>query len=194
MNVSPNTQAPDSKLCPATAVSPSTTLLKCAFYGIGLDFTKATNTGQYQGKFKVVIAGSNAYTKATLPAVDGYDLIGTPNDRIVTQGVEFFMGYLTFFEDTPNDYELCADVCSSNTVVLRDGYDTENGGCTAFNAFMVYLDGSQNGFFACEFFATGSIPDADLRANIDSTYVDKDALTVSGITFLDSVVFLQKLL
>jgi len=71
--VSPNTQVPDPNLCPASATSPSATLVKCAFYGKPIAAGQATNIGQFQGKFRVVYTGSNAYFKSSAPTVDGYD-------------------------------------------------------------------------------------------------------------------------
>lgn len=43
---------------------PSTTLIKCAFYGGPIDASTAVNKGQWRNKFQVAIAGSNGYTKS----------------------------------------------------------------------------------------------------------------------------------
>jgi hypothetical protein len=71
--VSVATQVPDDTVCPGLATSPSATLLKCAFYGIPVTADQATNVGQFQGKFHVVIAGSNAYIKTSAPTLPGYE-------------------------------------------------------------------------------------------------------------------------
>lgn len=64
----------NSDACPALATSPSATLIKCAFYGLPVSAAQATNKAQYQGKFHVVIAGSNAYVKTSAPSLPGYQV------------------------------------------------------------------------------------------------------------------------
>jgi len=72
--ISPSTQVPDPNACPGTATSPSATLIKCSFYGMPLAATQAKNVGQFQGKFKVVYAGSNSYVRSSAPSLDGYEV------------------------------------------------------------------------------------------------------------------------
>ena len=52
---------------------PSTTVIKCVFWGGYVEAANALNEGQYRDQFHVVIAGSNGYMKTAIPEVDGYD-------------------------------------------------------------------------------------------------------------------------
>ena len=46
---------------------PSTTNFKCTLWGAPVSSEEATNSGQYQSSFHVVIAGSNGYNKNSPP-------------------------------------------------------------------------------------------------------------------------------
>lgn len=63
------TLVPDTEDCPNP---PSQTLIKCSLFGGLLDASSATNSGQWQADFQVVIAGSNAYNSIAPPAIPGY--------------------------------------------------------------------------------------------------------------------------
>lgn len=79
-SVNPNTHTPDAALgCPGLTTSPSVTLVKCSFYSAFLDVSQATEKGQYQGDFQVVIAGSTAFNLIA-PTVSGYDVPTFLND------------------------------------------------------------------------------------------------------------------
>ena len=52
---------------------PSTTVIKCVFWGGYVEAANALNEGQYHNQFHIVIAGSNGYMKTAIPLIDGYD-------------------------------------------------------------------------------------------------------------------------
>ncbi|RAL67843.1 hypothetical protein DID88_008569 [Monilinia fructigena] len=60
------TLVPDTEDCPNP---PSQTLIKCSLFGGLLDASLATNSGQWQADFQVVIAGSNAYNAVAPPSI-----------------------------------------------------------------------------------------------------------------------------
>ncbi|KAI1474742.1 hypothetical protein F4774DRAFT_422109 [Daldinia eschscholtzii] len=61
---------------------PSTTNIKCIFWGGLVSAETASNTGQYIADFHVVIAGSNGYMRNAVPPVPGYDGEPTGNGTI----------------------------------------------------------------------------------------------------------------
>lgn len=63
------TVAPDTEDCPNP---PSQTLIKCSLFGGLLDASLATNSGQWQADFQVVISGSNAYNAVAPPSIPGF--------------------------------------------------------------------------------------------------------------------------
>ncbi|KAI2470707.1 hypothetical protein F4781DRAFT_441600 [Annulohypoxylon bovei var. microspora] len=65
---------------------PSTTTIKCIFWGGLVSVETASNTGQYIADFHVVIAGSNGYMKNAIPLVPGYDGEATGNNTIDAPG------------------------------------------------------------------------------------------------------------
>ncbi|KAK3327787.1 hypothetical protein B0T19DRAFT_173705 [Cercophora scortea] len=155
--ISPVTQTPDGSICPATSTSPSATLIKCAFFGLPLRVETATNAGQYQGSFHVVIAGANAYTKSTGPSVDGYEgPVAFGNASINAPAPVIEHGYLrtqTFGSNVPFDVSLCAASCQAQT-----DYNAKHGtfggqACVFFNAYVLYKNGA-NGVFTCAYYGT----------------------------------------
>ncbi|KAI1803931.1 hypothetical protein F4811DRAFT_571550 [Daldinia bambusicola] len=74
----------DPSLAPGTGCRnpPSTTNIKCVFWGGLVTRETATNDGQYIADFHVVIAGSNGYMKNAVPPVPGYDGEPTGNSTI----------------------------------------------------------------------------------------------------------------
>ncbi|KAI2615352.1 hypothetical protein GGR54DRAFT_650398 [Hypoxylon sp. NC1633] len=61
---------------------PSTTNIKCVFWGGDVTTETATSTGAYVADFHVVVAGSNGYTRITVPPVPGYDGEPTGNNTV----------------------------------------------------------------------------------------------------------------
>lgn len=133
----PTTMAP-SAACPASADSPSVTLIKCVFYSVPLYSGNATNVGQYQDDFHVVIAGSTAFNLEA-PAVPGYagpvPLHNASLDIPPPVGENGYIRVQTF-PDTAYDPGTCARSCADISA-----YSLELGSselCTSFNSYMLY--------------------------------------------------------
>ncbi|KAK0636225.1 hypothetical protein B0T17DRAFT_503701 [Bombardia bombarda] len=155
--VSSTTQVPDKDSCPGLTTSPSATLIKCAFYGMPLIASTATNVGQFQGKFKVVYAGVTAFTKSSAPSVDGYEgPVSFGNASINAPAPVIDHGYLrvqTFGTNVPYDPSLCAASCAAQTT-YNANHGTFNGqACIFFNAYILYKNG-ENGVFTCAYYGT----------------------------------------
>ena len=133
----------------------SLTYVKCSIFGGVLDGSSATNTGQWQDNFQVVIAGSNMYV-ATAPAAQtgftgpvsfGNNAINAPSG---------YMGVQTFPQDQPYDPSVCAAACDA-----KSAYDTEHGlpsmqnpdVCNFFVAYILYENGN-NGVFTCTYYTS----------------------------------------
>ncbi|KAH7018016.1 uncharacterized protein B0I36DRAFT_217611, partial [Microdochium trichocladiopsis] len=95
--------------------------IKCSLWGVPLDNSTATNTGQWRSKFHVAIAGSNAYTTyLTGGPVDGYlpplSLGGAALNAPLRDcaGTWSYLGY-KFYQNQPFDPRLCATACDAIT-------------------------------------------------------------------------------
>lgn len=135
--VSPTTRAP-SKSCPASADSPSVTLIKCAFYSVPLYSGNATNAGQYLDDFHVVIAGSTAFNLEA-PVLSGYAVpTALHNASLDIPPPVGENGYIRVqtFSDAAYDPGICADKCDDISA-----YNLEHGSseqCTSFNSYILY--------------------------------------------------------
>ncbi|KAK2604722.1 hypothetical protein N8I77_007630 [Diaporthe amygdali] len=148
----PTTGAP-SPACPAAADSPSVTLIKCVFYSVPLYSGNATNVGQYQDDFHVVIAGSTAFNLEA-PAVSGYaspvPLHNASLDIPPPVGENGYIRVQTF-PDTAYNPGTCADNCAAIST-----YNLEHGSselCTSFNSYILYTNGA-SGVFTCTYYST----------------------------------------
>lgn len=135
----PTTGVP-STTCPASADSPSVTLIKCVFYSVPLYSGNATNKGQYQDEFHVVIAGSTAFN-IEAPALGGYtdpiSLHNTSLDIPPPVGENGYIRVQTFPDDAYNP-GICADHCDGIST-----YNSEHGNseqCTSFNSYILYAN------------------------------------------------------
>ena len=155
--ISPVTQTPDSSSCPGLVTSPSATLIKCAFYGMPIEASKATNFGQLQGQFQVARAGSNAYIKTSAPSLDTFTgPVSFGNRTINAPAPVIENGYLrvqTFGTNVPFEPALCAASCDAQTA-----YNAKHGTfggkpCIFFNAYIFYKNG-QDGVFTCAYYST----------------------------------------
>lgn len=131
---------------------PSTTQIKCVFWGAPISTTTATNSGQWRDQFQVVIAGSNGYVNYNVPAPAGYtkptylanEAIQAPLD---CNNDNTYMG-MRIFQSGPFDPTLCSAACSAASV-----FDTQQGIptkaapqlCTFFNTYMLYKNGQPQG-------------------------------------------------
>lgn len=137
----PTTHAPIDPQCPATATSASVTLIKCAFYSVPLYSGNATNVGQYQDDFHLVVAGSTAFNMDA-PEISGWtgpvDLYDAAIDIPPPVGANGYIRVQTF-PNTNFDPNTCAANCESITA-----YNSRHGSaeqCTMFNAYVLYENG-----------------------------------------------------
>ncbi|KAJ4418303.1 hypothetical protein N0V85_001503 [Neurospora sp. IMI 360204] len=162
LEISKAKQVPDAALgCPGNADATSATLIKCAFYGMPLVATSATEVYQFQGKaFKVVYAGSTAFTKSAGPSVDGFQgpiTFGNGGDASINAPAPVIdHGYLrsqTFGTNVPFSPELCAASCNAQTEYNQKHGTNKGQACVFFNAYVFYKNG-QNGVFTCAYYGT----------------------------------------
>lgn len=136
------TRAPSDEHCPPSANSSSITLIKCAFYSVPLYSGNATNVGQYQGDFHVVVAGSTAFNMEA-PTIDGWngpvDLHGAALNIPAPVDQHGYISVQVFPNDA-YDPRTCATNCQTTTAYNPDQGSTVQ--CTSFNAYVVYIDGS----------------------------------------------------
>ncbi|KAL8953330.1 MAG: hypothetical protein Q9222_000792 [Ikaeria aurantiellina] len=144
---------PNMESCPNP---PSLTNYKCTLWGAAVSAAEATNKGQWRDSFQVLIAGSNAYNKATPPAaISCYNgptqLGGAINAPYNAQGQNTYMGYKyhPFSQTQGYDPSTCAADCNSQTAYNKrhpaaDGsYQT----CTFFNAYVLSVNAIPQGLY-----------------------------------------------
>ncbi len=131
---------------------PSTTNIKCVFWGGPVSTTNANNFGQWRDNFEVVIAGSNGYTISSAPAIDGYgppSSLGTNaiNAPLDCNGYNTYMGFKIFNSGTPFDPNLCAAACSAQTAydVAHPSPGESPQICEFFNTYILYDNGVSQG-------------------------------------------------
>ena len=157
LEISKAKQVPDASLgCPGNADAASATLIKCAFYGMPLTASAAKSPAyQFQGKFKVVYAGSTAFTKSTGPTVDGFQgPITFGNKAINAPAPVIDHGFLrsqTFGANAPFAPELCAASCLAQTEYNKKHNTNKGQACVFFNAYIMYKNG-ENGVFTCAYY------------------------------------------
>ncbi|KAL8837439.1 MAG: hypothetical protein Q9170_002524 [Blastenia crenularia] len=135
---------------------PSLTNYKCTLWGAAVSAAEATNKGQWRDSFQVVIAGSNAYNKASPPpGISCYtgpvELGGAINAPYNAQGQNTYMGYKyhPFSQSQGYDPSTCAADCNSQTAYNKrhpaaDGsYQT----CIFFNAYVLSMNGIPQGLY-----------------------------------------------
>jgi hypothetical protein len=130
---------------------PSTTFIKCAFWGGPATAANANNYGQWRNKFQVVITGSNGYVSNAIPFIPGYGsviplgkaAINAPYD---IYGSDSFMG-VAVFTAGPFNVSLCAQACLDKSAYARahpptDGRPIQT--CQFFNTYIVYINSTSN--------------------------------------------------
>ncbi|KAK0786779.1 hypothetical protein LTR02_009572 [Friedmanniomyces endolithicus] len=128
---------------------PSSTAIKCVYYGGPVTASSATNDGQWRYDFHVVIAGSNGYVNNSIATPSGYSgpiplgnaAINAPLD---CAGHDTYMG-VKIFTSGPFDAGLCAAACSSQSEynLAHPPSDWEAQTCQFFNTYVLY-DGSES--------------------------------------------------
>ena len=131
---------------------PSTTNIKCVFWGgpIGADNTR--NKGQCRRDFHAVMAGSNGYVSDAIAAQPGYNGPGALGEAAILAPLDC-SGAPTdvpavIFTSGPFDAGLCAAACSAHTAYSlshppADGSKPRT--CQFFNTFMLLKNGVPEG-------------------------------------------------
>ncbi|GAB7345790.1 hypothetical protein MBLNU457_4054t2 [Dothideomycetes sp. NU457] len=122
---------------------PSTTVIKCVYYGGPVTANSATNTGGYSYDFHVVIAGSNGYVNNATPS--GYTnlmALGTSaiNAPLDCDNRDTYMGVQIFDPSNPFDPALCAAACTATSNYNRQ-HPAQDGSyqtCNFFNTYVLY--------------------------------------------------------
>ncbi|KAL9600271.1 MAG: hypothetical protein Q9219_003316 [cf. Caloplaca sp. 3 TL-2023] len=148
---------PNAVTCPNP---PSTTNFKCTLWGAAVSAAEATNLGQWRDSFHVLIAGSNAYNKATPPSTIAcyngpVELGGAINAPLNAQGQNTYMGYNfhAFSQTQGYDPSTCAADCNAQTAYNKrhpaaDGsYQT----CIFFNAYVLSVNGVPQGLYCSKY-------------------------------------------
>ncbi|THX57875.1 hypothetical protein D6D06_03446 [Aureobasidium pullulans] len=140
---------PNDQSC---ANPPSTTNIKCVFWGGPVNGENAKNAGQWRKDFHVVIAGSNGYVSnkivtppgCTTPVYLGNAAINAPFD---CNGKDTYLG-VRIFQKGPFDISKCAAACEAQADYAR-AHPPANGGeiktCQFFNTYMLMKNGSPVG-------------------------------------------------
>ncbi|KAL1625880.1 hypothetical protein SLS56_007119 [Neofusicoccum ribis] len=155
---------PEQGVCSDPA---STAIVKCTLYGYPISDTTATNTGQWQGGFHVVIAGSNGYNKILSPPAAQSNFNGPlgSNGNALPGAIENLNKYYLYeFYTGPFDPAYCASGCQANTAYNKAHLRDSNGwytACNAFNAYVLYADGEAKGT-TCAYYSD-TLTDWDLR-------------------------------
>ncbi|KAK7546346.1 hypothetical protein IWX46DRAFT_600291 [Phyllosticta citricarpa] len=157
----------------ASCSNASTIYFKCSLYGSYIDGKSATNVGQYQGSFHVVISGSNGYSMpnatATKPPTcnqpgsntwgsgkpcNGGGIIKKPGNCM---GSKFFPG--------PFDPMVCSAYASAQVALNRKTGNWWNPSswlpCSSFNAYTVKRNGVAIGM-QCVLFYNAVSPSTDV--------------------------------
>ncbi|ROV99137.1 hypothetical protein VMCG_06688 [Cytospora schulzeri] len=149
----PTTGTPSTEYCPATVDSSSVTLIKCAFYSVPLYSGNATNVGQYQGDFHLVIAGSTAFNVMGAPVCDGFTgPVDLGNAALNIPVPVILHGYLSveIFPNAAYSPATCASHCETTSAWnSAHGIDVQ---CTSFDAYVLYRNGA-NGIFTCIYYS-----------------------------------------
>ncbi|KAL1626845.1 hypothetical protein SLS56_006662 [Neofusicoccum ribis] len=156
----------------------ATANIKCTIYGYPISSNTATNVGQYQGDFHVVIAASNGYNKPyTAPTLPNFNAPVGP----LAGAIEDSHYYLyELYNDGPFDPASCAKGCQANTAYNKahpkaDGTYTA---CNLFNAYILYRDDNPQGT-VCSYYSA-DIPDPASKATNVGQYQGSVHVTVGN--------------
>ncbi|KFY40340.1 hypothetical protein V495_05477 [Pseudogymnoascus sp. VKM F-4514 (FW-929)] len=120
---------------------PSTTVIKCSFWGGYVAAENALNTGQWRSDFHVVIAGSNGYMTTESSAVEGFTVQSLGNNAINApldcNGKDTYMGS-RMYTTSAFDPNLCAETCAS-TNEFDIAHPPANGVPMICKFFVTYL-------------------------------------------------------
>lgn len=144
---------------PSCSNPPSTTNIKCVFWGGSVSAENALNTGQWRGDFEVVIAGSNGYVKQgaatpvgyTGPVALGQAAIHAPPpcpgkpSRLLQSNV---------FVAPTFDIGLCATACSEQNEWAQGRKGMRP--CTFFDTYILYRNQAPVGQYCAMYDETWS--------------------------------------
>lgn len=166
----------DKTNCPT---SDAQTLIKCAFYGLPLKASQATNDGQFTGgpdpkepngdAFYTSIAGSNAYSivQATPTCFRSQDFgIATIE---APKGSNTYMGIQTF-PDVSYNPQVCADACNEKSAYNKRQAERQSGAgasfrkCRFFDAYLAFKNDADP-MFTCAYYTTSY--DSSFATNIE---------------------------
>ncbi|KAH7064002.1 hypothetical protein BKA63DRAFT_428179 [Paraphoma chrysanthemicola] len=142
----------DPKIKPAPVCSnpQPITNVKCSIYGYPVSQGTATNKGQYREKFRVVIVGSNGYSKLNpvckdAPTIASFDaptnLDAAINAPLIKKNGKDYDTYngMVLFNDFPFDPALCAAACQAQTEYDKKNLVDSNGEYKPCNFFTSYV-------------------------------------------------------
>ena len=156
----------DSTKCPT---SDAQTLIKCAFYGLALKASQATNDGQFTGgpdpkesngdAFYTSIAGSNAYTTTPPPPTCfTAENLGVATIKAPAGQGSTYMSIQTFPGVSYNP-QACADACNQKSLDNKKAAEKKNGvgadyrKCRFFDAYIAYKNDASP-LFTCTYYTT----------------------------------------
>jgi len=174
--------------------------VKVAYYSSILTAASATNVGQWQGKFQVAIAGSNAYVKQSIFQTGGSNsgytpAAGTgsgghvPSDKAINaplncDGSDPLAG-MQWWNDGQFQVSRCAQACTAHSawVAAQGGVP-----CNFFNTFMQTLNGNQ-GQQMCTFYSTSqAMSEAVNGGNADGSVVVSNSYAFVSSTYGGNMV------
>ncbi|KAK4986138.1 hypothetical protein LTR50_005510 [Elasticomyces elasticus] len=124
---------------------PSTTVIRCVFWGGPVTTDNAKSIGERISAFQVVIAGSNGYYKSNTAAIAGYNgLTALGNAAIHTPDDQTYMGYYVFDDGRPFDSQRCAAACTAQSAynIAHSTRDESSPKlCRFFNTYILNLNG-----------------------------------------------------
>ncbi|KAI1317674.1 hypothetical protein F5Y16DRAFT_419478 [Xylariaceae sp. FL0255] len=162
---------------------PSTTNIKCVFWGGPVTLSNAINYGQYRDEFEVVIAGSNGYVNNTIECPSGYQdttLLGDVaiNAPLDCLGVNTYIGTSVFLAG-PFDATLCAAACTAQRTLTA--LNPTKQACNFFNTYLLNKNGASVGQY-CVMYSEAW--DGSYATNPGSTKKYKSAPTTGPKKFV----------
>ncbi|KAF2147613.1 hypothetical protein K461DRAFT_216333, partial [Myriangium duriaei CBS 260.36] len=122
---------------------PARTAIQCGFYGDYLSSSMATNVGNWQQSFEIVLAGSNAYNKNYVPST----VASFKGPNALTGWLGSSSDYLAYSYSTTYSPSACASACLTLTAerraiailwsILLGGSYTP---CNSFNIFNLTIN------------------------------------------------------
>ncbi|KAJ4408079.1 hypothetical protein N0V91_003427 [Didymella pomorum] len=153
---------------------PTTTFIKCVFWGGPVTTANAVNSGQYRNEYQVVIAGSNGYVNKSSDIVPGYSpgnyldgkVINAPND---CNGASTYIGNQYWNDGKPFDTARCAAACSAQTRA------NPASPCRFFNTYIINKNNQAQGQYCAMY-----------TQQWDNSYAASNQVVYNGATYQTS--------